>query len=127
MVKYLYQIRLRRMGVQPVVTLRANGSDCVHVKVGEEVSFEAIAQVPQGGGKITHIDFSFEGEEDYPYKGEVIDHNEEEYHAISKMVHIYHSPGTYFAVAKVKSNLVGDGDDIFTQIQNLSRVRVVVE
>lgn len=115
-----------RKGVQPVVTLKVNGSDCVHVKVGEKVFFEAYAEVPEKGGKITYIDFSFEGETEYSERGR-LEFIEDRSKVISKTSHIYNTPGTYFAVARAKSNLNGDSEDIFTQIQNLSRVRVIVE
>lgn len=36
-------------------------------------------------------------------------------------------PGTYFAACRVASNRNGDKDDVFTQVLNLDRVRIIVE
>jgi len=98
----------------------------VRIKSGQTVSFEAYAEVPCDGGKITAIDFSFEGEKDYPVKGNFQPLNGGSA-AVACVEFTYNKPGTYFAVARVKSNLSGDAEDIFTQISNLDRVKVVVE
>lgn len=39
----------------------------------------------------------------------------------------YDRPGTYFATASVKSQRNGDRGDVFTQVRNLARARVIVE
>ena len=39
----------------------------------------------------------------------------------------YDKPGTYFAVVRVQSNKNGNPDEIYCQILNLDRVRIVVE
>lgn len=46
---------------------------------------------------------------------------------VSKITHVYETPGTYYASVRVKEQRDGDGDDIFTQIKNIARARVVVE
>lgn len=125
-----------RKGVQPVVELLANGSACAHVKVGEAVQFTARAVVPEGAGQITAIDFGFADNRalpggmaaDYPVKGKVEQFVADGLSGASTTVtHTYDKPGTYFAAVRVKSNRHGDGENIFTQVKNLARARIVVE
>ena len=60
-----------RGGIQAVPILTANGSKCAHVKAGEKVQFEVKAEVPKGAGKLTFVEWSFEGEQDFPEKGKM--------------------------------------------------------
>ncbi len=126
-----------RKGIQPTVSLLANGETCAHVKAGEEVRFTAVAQVPENAGEITSMAFSFEAshafkENDlewaFPHKGE-IRHTLENglYGANSSISHVYEKPGTYFASVRVCANREGDASKLYTQVKNLARVRVVVE
>jgi hypothetical protein len=119
---------LQRKGIQPVVTLTANGSDCTYVKAGEDVQFEAHIEVPLNTGKITAVEWSFEGEQNFPVKGTFTEINKDNAmaQAIAKATHSFLNPGTYFAVVRVKSNRNGDAADLFTQVKNISRVRVIV-
>lgn len=59
-----------RGGIQPVVHFFANGEKCSHVKAGENVTFTAQAEVLENAGTLTSVEYSFEGETDFPYKGE---------------------------------------------------------
>lgn len=115
-----------RGGIQPVVYVTANGSKCAHVKTGESVQFTAEAEVPKGAGALTDAEWSFEGETDFTYKGEFYLSNGGKC-GTAKAEHIFKEPGTYFVVVHVKSQRDGDKSDLFTQIKNLDRVRVVVE
>lgn len=117
---------LERGGLQPVVCLKANKSKCAHVKVGEKVTFTAEAEVPDRAGTLTFVEWSFEGETDFPKKGEWdLRDNGQRGTAVSE--HVYGKPGTYFVVVRVKSERNGDKTALFTQIRNIDRVRVVVE
>jgi hypothetical protein len=111
-----------RFGVQPVAELRVNGEKCTRIRAGEAVSAEAIVSLPQNGGKVTGISFSFEGEDNYPVKGEIKHLSNG---ATANAVHIYKKPGTYFVAVRVTSSLAGD--DPFLQIANLDRARIIVE
>lgn len=115
-----------RGGIQPVPTLTANGAKCARVRAGEEVSFTVKAEVPEGAGALTFVEWAFEGEEDFPEKGtwELFENGRK---GIAKAVHAYVKPGTYFAVVRVKSERNGDRSQLFTQIRNIDRVRVIVE
>ena len=115
-----------RRGVQAVPVLTANGSKCVHVKAGEKVVITVDAEVPDGAGALTYVEWSFEGEQDFPEKGawQLRDNGQR---GTAEAVHIYEKKGTYFAVVRIKSERNGDKAAPFTQIRNIDRVRVVVE
>lgn len=115
-----------RGGLQAVADLTANGSKCAHVKAGESVNFTIRAEVPADAGALTYVEWSFEGETDFPEKGEWI-LKDKGRKGTAEAVHTYQKPGIYFAVGRVKSQRRGDKGDLFTQIRNIDRVRVVVE
>lgn len=111
-----------RFGVQPVVSLLANSEKCVRIRAGETVTFEAVVGLPQNGGTVNGIEFSFEGEDDYPIRGEM---QPTPGGAAARASHCYTKPGTYFAAARATSSMAGR--DPFLQITNLDRARVIVE
>lgn len=128
----------RRKGLQPVVTLLANGEKCVRVKAGEAVTLTATAVVPEGTGTVTALDFEFEADDlvspgmDIKYifhnPGEFTSYMDGNCHAAkATMTHIYSKPGTYFAAVRVKSERNSDAGAQFTQVQNLDRARIIVE
>jgi len=114
-----------RGGLQPVVNLTANGSACAYVRPGQEVTFAAKAEVPAGAGSLTSVEWSFEGEQDFPLKGELELVNGGR-QGTAEAVHKFTKPGTYFAVVRVKSERNRDKKALYTQIRNIARVRVVV-
>ena len=116
----------RRGGIQPVATLTANGETCAHISAGETVSFLAQGEVPQGAGTLTRIEWSFEGEPDFPVQG-TWSLTDEGRRGVASASHTYEKPGTYFAVARIRAERRGDAQTPFTQVRNLARVRVVVE
>lgn len=139
-----------RKGLQPVVALTANGEICAHVKVGESVTLTAVAEVPEGAGKVTELQFSFtdpmfgtyaQNDQGGDYmeflsqgrservEGELKTYVTEEglNAGTATVTTSYDKPGTYFATAFVKSQRDGNKDEVFTQVKNLARVRVVVE
>jgi hypothetical protein len=115
-----------RKGIQPVVYLKANGSECAVVKTGETVHFTAEVEVPEGAGKLTAAEWSFEGDSDYPVKGSFKSISDDGTKAKVEMEYSFSKSGTYFPVLRVKSNRQGDPGNIFTQVKNLCRVRVIV-
>lgn len=123
-----------RKGMQPKVMLFANEKSCAHVKVGEKVNFTTRAEAPEGAGQITAIDYGFEDrwdatrEDTFPVKGVFEQTKEGKIRtAISHMTHTFEQPGTYFVSVRVKANRDGNAEDIFTQVRNIARVRVVAE
>ncbi len=118
-----------RKGIQPVISLQANGKRCAKVKVGETVEFEAFIAVPENAGQCTRVEWSFQGEQDYPVKSNNI--TVEEImgisHSVMKQSHIYTEPGTYLTVVRVKSNRKEHLKDKFTEVGNICRARIIVE
>lgn len=117
---------VERKGIQPVVTLQANGSTCAHVKCGDTVSFVAHAEVPDGAGSLTRAEWSFEGEPTYPYHGK-LELQDGGQRGVIRAEYAFEEPGTYFVAIRVSAERNGNKEDIFTQVRNLERVRVVVE
>lgn len=124
----------KRKGMQPGIHLSANGESCTHVKKGEEVCLLAEAEVPEGAGSVTAIEFDFTdtrilpAENVFQEKGVLKKYQKNGLKCASAgTVHIYDKPGTYFAAARVKSERNGDANAIYTQVCNLARVRIIVE
>lgn len=117
---------VERGGIQPVVKVLANGEKCVHVKIGETVVLTAEAEVPDKVGTLTYVEWSFEGEEDFSYKGDFT-LSDGGCHGKAECHHTYVKPGTYLAVVRVMSQRDGDKEDLYTQVCNIDRVRIVVE
>ena len=127
-----------RKGIQPVAELRANGAECIHVKAGEEVVLCASAQVPEGAGRVTAMDFAFESDPSlsytpvevhaFPYAGRIEETQEGNlYGAKAEIRHRYEKPGTYFASVRVKAERKGDKESLYTQVKNIARARIIVE
>ena len=76
--------------------MTANGSARAEVGVGDEVRFDAVAEVPPGAGYLVSIDWDFDGS------------------------------GTYFVTALVHSRRDGDVAAPHRRIPNLASARVVV-
>ena len=129
----------KRFGLQAKVTLLAGGQKKAVVKAGEPVVLEALAEVPKDAGSVTAFDFCLEMRKIDLHDGarEVFDHPAQVVQlgtdpcgvtrAKGEITVTYDKPGTYFAAVRVKSNVHGDGTDVFTQILNLDRVRIVVQ
>lgn len=127
-----------RKGMQPVVTLLANGAECAYVKAGEKIELCALAQVPEGAGEVTALDFDFEADDSLSYTpvevhpflhpGKLIRTQEDGMNGAKSVIcHSYDRPGTYFASVRVKANRNGDEKDLFTQVKNIARARIIVE
>ena len=61
----------QRGGIQPVVTLKANGRELAEVGVGEPVAFLAQISVPPNTGKVVAAEWDFLGAGDYPVAGQI--------------------------------------------------------
>ncbi len=129
-----------RKGIQPVVMLKANGGKRADVKVGQQVIFTAVVEVPKDRGKIVYAAWNFEGLPKEMETGKSFDlSNAFPVRAFShqadktgsrvtlKTTYTFTKPGTYFPTLRVASQREGDSKTPFTRIQNLDRVRVVVK
>jgi hypothetical protein len=122
-----------RRGVQPVPRLAvASGSTCsrgatsvrAQVGAGDPVALSLEATVPTGAGKIVAVEWDFDGAGTFPKTSKLrkVDRKVE-----LCQTHTYRQPGTYFPVVRVSAERKGDVRARFRLIQNLARVRVVVQ
>jgi hypothetical protein len=115
-----------RKGIQPVVTVRANGSERADVAVGETVEFTAVIDVPPGTGTVVSAHWDFEGDGDYSLR-EQFDYTNSSFTRMKlKTTYAFSEPGTYFPSLRVASHRQGNFKTRFARIQNIGRVRVVV-
>ena len=113
-----------RRGVQPVVSLSANGSAKAVVKIGKLVRFTGSITAPPGAGYVVGADWDFDG------TGKFLDSSPIDPKARSAKVtwaHSFDRPGTYFVAMRGYSQRKGDMNTPYARIPNLARVRVVVE
>jgi hypothetical protein len=110
-----------RGGIQPVVTLTADGGARTDVKTGQPVAFEATFAVPPGAGSVVSVEWDFEGSGAFgtastPALG--ADN--------ATADHAYAKPGTYFASVRINAHRTGDAVSEACRVENLARARVVV-
>ncbi len=125
----------KRGGMQAEVTLTANGEKCTCVHPGETVILEVCARVPLGAGDITEFRLcpetetgSIPLEEMWPISLPVERYEEDGVRcARSKAEVRYDKPGVYFAACRAASNRNENPEEIFTQVLNLDRARIIVE
>jgi hypothetical protein len=114
----------QRKGIQPVVELKANGGVRADVAINQPVTFTATIEVPPNAGKVVAAEWDFEGTGNYP----VAERLDTPLATVRlSTTHSYSKPGTYFPVLRAASQRQGDMKTPYGRIQNLARVRVVVE
>ncbi len=123
-----------RRGMQQTICFTANGGERAEVKCGEPVQFELLAMIPGGVGEITSVEVQWDDTRiildpnAFPEKVPFEKTEKDGLHgATASLTHSYDEPGTHFASVLVKSQRSGDADEVYTQICNIARVRVVVE
>ena len=113
-----------RKGVQPVITVEANGHARADVAVGESVTLTARIEVPEHAGSIVSAEWDLDGSGAYGIKADVSDARATSLNL--KQVHSFDKAGTYFVMLRAASQRNGDREIPFTRVQNLARARVVV-
>jgi hypothetical protein len=116
-----------RKGIQPVVALTANGGERAEVAVGEPVSFEARIDVPPAGGVVVMAEWDFEGAGDFPVSGPFDYLTPDGASVTARASYAFAEPGTYFPALRATSHRRGDARTRYARVQNLGRVRVVVQ
>lgn len=116
-----------RKGIQPVVTVKANGGQRTDVQAGRPVTFSAEIEIPPHTGKVIAADWDFEGAGTFPVVGKFTSTDKTGSRVTLKTTHAFAKPGTYFPTLRVASQRQGDTETPFARIQNLDRVRVVVK
>jgi hypothetical protein len=112
-----------RGGIQPVVSVTANGGIRAEVKVGEPVELVVHAEAPPKAGTIIAVAWDFDGSGTYPLRHDVDGSSSAVTFSIS---HSWDRPGTYFATALVHSHVDGDVQAIDRRLPNLAAARVIV-
>lgn len=114
-----------RQGIQPVVRLTVNGAALARVKAGEPVQLVAEAEAPPGAGPIVEARWDLLGKGDFPLTARLPQAAQPR--ARVSTTYVFDKPGTYFPTLRVVSQRAGDTATPFARIQNLGRVRVVVD
>ena len=119
---------VERKGIQPVVSLKANGAVRADVAVGKPVKFTAVIEVPPNTGKVVSAKWDFEGEGTFSLAQEIkrSNSNESGTRVTLASSHVFSKPGTYFVTIIANSQRDGDANAAYTRIENLGRARVVV-
>ncbi|CVL11604.1 uncharacterized protein FPRN_13969 [Fusarium proliferatum] len=113
---------LERKGIQPVVSLSVNGSKQVEVKTGTTVTFRVHAEVPPGVGRITSLQYDFEGTANFVKKS----FREVRQSAGTMVSYTYYRQGTFFPAVRAASQKKGNIDSPYGLALNLGRMKVVV-
>jgi len=114
-----------RKGVQPVITVKANGRVRADVKVGKKVKFSAVIEAPPNVGSIVGAEWDFEGNGDYPEVHKL--KNTKSTRVKVETTYTFSEGGTYFPALRATLHRKGDPETPFARIHNIGRVRVVVE
>jgi hypothetical protein len=114
----------QRKGLQPTITLTANGRDRADVAIGEPVDFVGHIDVPPGTGTIVSAEWDFDGSGDYAVKDTSIDGSQRTQSV--RASYTFTEPGTYFPALRACSGRRGDPRWPHGRVPNLGRVRVVV-
>jgi hypothetical protein len=107
------------------VTISANGSARAVTRPGRPVHFTATIEAPPGTGKIVSAEWDFDGAGTFPLKAQLSGTPKARLTLTAS--HSFTRPGTYFPTLRVASERNGDAASPYAHIQNLGRVRVVVE
>jgi hypothetical protein len=113
-----------RGGVQPVITVTADGATRADVSIGATVTLRVDAESPAAGGTIVSVVWDFDGKGTFPFSHGEIDGTKTEVSLTTS--HAYDAQGTYVATALVTSQREGDVSASHRRLQNLASARVVV-
>jgi hypothetical protein len=114
-----------RKGIQPVPNLLVKGKKSASIKPGKSLTFTATVEVPANTGKVIAADFDFDGSGKFSTPGKITTRNGAS--AVVTVKHKFDQTGTFFPTLRVAAQREGDAQTPYTRIQNLDRVRVVVE
>ena len=112
-----------RGGIQPAVSLTANGKSKAEVSTGESVEFTVNAQLTSGGGKVVRAEWDFSGTGDFK-KADFKTAADGSVSLSGKFS--YDKTGTYFPQIRITTQREGDAETPYANVQNLGRARVVV-
>ncbi len=112
-----------RGGIQPVITVTANGGDRAEIGLGGEVTLVVTAEMPPGAGFLTRLEWDLDGSGAFA-ECETLDGTAT---AIERTItHRFDAAGTVFVTARVHGHREGDSASAFRQLPNVASARVVV-
>ena len=114
-----------RKGVQPTVEVTANGRARADVAVGEEVHFAAVVEAPPGTGTVVSAEWDFDGSGEFAVSSSVLDGSCEPPQRHGR-THV-HRTGHLLPALRVRTQRHSNMRKPHARIENLGRVRVVVE
>jgi hypothetical protein len=110
-----------RQGVQPVVSLTADGGPRADAPSGTRTLLTAVAEAPPGGGKIVRVHWDLDGDGRF----EIDDPIKPATKVTVSQYCAHDTPGTRFATVRVSAHSDGDPDTHFARMDNLARARIV--
>lgn len=111
-----------RGGIQHINNLNVDGEKRIEIKSGETVKFNLEIDASFVGSKVILAEFSFDNSDQFTDQIEIKPC--EKY--TTELTHTFDNPGTYFVTARTLTQREGNIENIYTQVYNLDRVRVVV-
>ncbi len=114
-----------RKGVQPVITVKANGQMRADVAAGQPVTLTAAVEMPPAAGHIVAAEWDLDGSGSYSVEADLRKTRTPDLSA--ELIHSFDKSGTYFVTLRAASQRDGDTHTPFTRVQNLGRARVVVK
>ena len=112
-----------RRGIQPVIALSADGSDCAEARAGAAVVFTATIEAPPRAGKIVAAEWDFAGAGEFAHAAEIAIPADRITLTAS---HTFEQPGIWFVVLRADLQRDGNAATPYARVQNIARVRVVV-
>ncbi|MBY8861799.1 PKD domain-containing protein [Nocardia sp. CA2R105] len=111
-----------RLGVQPVATLTADGTDRAEILAGARVLLRATAQVPPGAGTIVCLAWDFDGTGTFTDTSEFTPDT-----AVTvEREHVFTEPGTHFVTVRIAAHPDSDPSNPYARVENLARARIIV-
>lgn len=120
---------LKRGGIQPVPNATINGEKRAEVKPGEEVTIHVVVEVPESQGRVIKAEWCLDKSKEYTIEQDL---SQAIYSADGSRVEFdtmvsYNKAGTYFPTVLVYSERDGNAENIYANVRNLDKVRVVVK
>lgn len=112
-----------RAGVQPVVSLSANGGDRVESRAGQSVTFRGRIAAPSGAGVLVGADWDFDGSGSFAASSRLKPGAKQ---ANVTIRHRFDQPGTWFVGLRGSARRADEAGQPWTRIDNIARVRVIV-
>lgn len=120
---------VERGGIQPTIEVTVNGKKRADIKAGESVVLKAVIQIPADQGKLVDAAWDFDGSGLFKDAVNLTDAkiSKDGLNVELQTTRVFNKSGIYFLVLRVISQRKGDPKTPYTRIQNLDRVRVVVQ